>query len=32
MTDQGLIEVRGKTIDLLDRSGLKAVAEHGKGV
>jgi CRP/FNR family transcriptional regulator len=32
MTDQGMIEVRGKTIDLLDRSGLKAVAEHGKGV
>jgi CRP/FNR family transcriptional regulator len=32
MTDQGMIGVRGKTIDLLDRSGLKAVAEQGKGV
>jgi CRP/FNR family transcriptional regulator len=32
MSDQGLIEVRGKTIELLDRSGLKAVAEQGRGV
>lgn len=32
MSDQGLIEVHGRTIALLDRIGLQEVAEQGKGV
>ncbi len=31
MSGQGLIEVEGRTIRLLDRNGLAALAKHGKG-
>ncbi len=30
MSDQGLIHVRGRTIDLIDNEGLAQIAEHGR--
>ncbi len=30
MSDQGLIRVRGRTIEIVDRQGLACIAEHGR--